>query len=250
MAGPGELAMPSLFARALFTTPPFVKLWNASIVRNTRPSLSGNLTEDIKAIIRQSEKRTAISDHLLTLYAEAIEVKPKVMVELGTEHGDSTRILAKVAEHWSGTLVSVDIEDCSDAVHSDRWLFVRSDDVEFGRYWPDWALAHGLQATIDFLFIDTSHLYDHTGAEMRVWFPYLGPQAKAVFHDTNLSAFFRRRDGSIGIGWDNQRGVIRAIEEYLGVRIDERLAFCGVVRGWLIRHDPICNGLTVLRRLT
>jgi hypothetical protein len=84
---------------------------------------------------------------------------------------------------------------------------------------------------------------------MRVWFPYLGPQAKAVFHDTNLSAFFRRRDGSVGISWDNQRGVIRAIEEYLGFRIDERRAFCGVVRGWLIRHDPICNGLTVLRRL-
>jgi len=239
----------TIISRALFTTAPIVKLWNASVPRNTRPPISGNLTEDIQAVIRQSERRTAISDHLLTLYAEAVEVKPKVIVELGTERGESTRVLAKVVERCSGILVSVDIEDCSDVVRSDRWLFVRSDDVEFGGHWPDWARARGLQETIDFLFIDTSHLYDHTQAEIRLWFPHLGPQAKVAFHDTNLSAFFHRRDGSVDISWDNQRGVIRAIEEYLGVSIDERRAFCGVARGWLVRHEPICNGLTVLRRL-
>jgi cephalosporin hydroxylase len=145
--------------------------------------------------------------------------------------------------------VSVDVDDRSAVVRSDRWLFVRSDDVEFGRDWLDWSRAHALPDRVDFLFIDTSHLYDHTLAEIRMWFPHLAPHAKTVFHDTNLRAFFRRRDGSIGTGWNSQRGVIRAIEEYLGVRIDERRAFCGVVRDWLIRHDPICNGLTTLRRL-
>jgi cephalosporin hydroxylase len=203
----------------------------------------------MKAIIHQSESRTDISDHLLTLYAEAMEVKPKVLVELGTRGGESTRVLVRVAERCAGTLVSVDTDDCSDVVRSDRWVFVRSDDVELGRNWSDWARARGLQGSIDFLFIDTSHLYEHTLEEIRVWFPHLGAQAKAVFHDTNTHTLYHRRDGSVGPGWDARRGVIRAIEEYLGVGIDERRGFAGVVGDWLIRHDPICNGLTVLRWL-
>ncbi len=176
-------------------------------------------------------------------------MKPKVIVELGTRGGESTRVLLKAAERSSGALVSVDIEDCADILHADRWIFVKSDDVELGHNWPDWAGRRGLPEGVDFLFIDTSHLYDHTCAEISAWFPRLASHAKAAFHDTNSGAFYRRRDGSISTGWKNQRGVIRAIEEYLGVSIDERRGFCGVVHGWLIRHDPLCNGLTILRRL-
>ena len=242
-------SMASLFARAFFTTPTLVKLWNAFVARNAELFLSGNLSEDIQAVVRQSEKRTSISDHLLTLYAEATEVKPMVTVELGTGGGDSTLVLLRAAERCSGTLVSVDVDDCSDVVRSDRWVFVRSDDVEFGRNWSNWARTRGLHQMIDLLFIDTSHQYDHTCAEIRAWFPNLGPQAKVIFHDTNLNAFNRYRDGFVSVGWNNQRGVIRAIEDYLGVRIDERKALCAVIGDWLIRHDPICNGLTVLRRL-
>jgi len=231
-------------------TDDFTRLWNACFARRIMPPLLGNLSEDVHAVIRQSEKRTDISDHLLTLYTEALELKPRVIVELGTRDGESTRVLLKVAERCQGFLVSVDVNDCSRVVSSDRWRFVRSDDVEFGRKWTDWAGANGLPKEIDFLFVDTSHLYHHTYAEIQVWFPHLGPGAKAAFHDTNLSAVFRRWDGSLGPGWNNQRGVIRAIERHLGVSINEHRSFCGVVRDWLIRHDPACAGLTILRRLS
>jgi hypothetical protein len=244
-------ALPRRLARdfAWTVTDDYARLWNASVARGTTASLSGNLSKDVQAIIRQSERRTDISDHLLTLYAEAFEVKPRVIVELGTREGESTRALLRVAERCLGTLVSVDTNDCSHVVSSDRWRFVISDDIEFGRNWSDWARTSGLPEEIDFLFVDTSHLYDHTLAEIQVWFPHLSSSAKAGFHDTNLSTVFRRRDGSLGPGWNNQRGVIRAIEKHLGVSIDERRAFCGVVRDWLIRHDPACTGLTILRRL-
>lgn len=244
-------ALPRRLARDFVwtVTDDLTRIWNASVARRTTASLSGNLSEDVQAIIRESERRSDISDHLLTLYAEALEVKPRVIVELGTREGESTRALLRVAEHCLGTLVSVDTSDCSHIVSSDRWRFVRSDDIEFERNWSDWARSRGLPEEIDFLFVDTSHLYDHTRAEIQVWFPHLSSTAKAAFHDTNLNTVFRRRDGSLGPGWNNQRGVIRAIEEYLGVRVDERRAFSGIVRNWLIRHDPACSGLTILRRL-
>jgi hypothetical protein len=245
------LSLPRTLARDFVwtITDDIAKLWNASLAGKTTPPLSGNLSEEIRVIICQSERRTDISDHLLTLYAEAVEMRPKVIVELGTRGGESTRVLLKAAERCSGTLVSVDIVDCSDTVSSNRWVFVKSDDVEFGQNWPEWSRRHGLPETVNFLFIDTSHQYEHTLKEIGTWFPRLAPHAKAAFHDTNMRTLYRRRDGSIGPGWNNQRGVIRAIESYLGVGIDERQDFCGVIDGWFIKHDPICNGLTILRRL-
>jgi hypothetical protein len=73
--------------------------------------------------------------------------------------------------------------------------------------------------------------------------------AKVIFHDTNLNKIGPRSDGCLQLSWDNDRGVIRAIEEYLGITINERRRFIGKVNGWLIRHWPNCNGLTILDRI-
>lgn len=222
--------------------------WNALLPPRSSP-VSGRVDPDVRQILEWSKRRTDIADHLLTLYGEAIELKPRVMVELGVRTGESTRVLVAAAERVGATLVSVDIDDCSGVARSPAWRFVRSDDVEFGKRWPSWAESNGLPKLIDFLFIDTSHLYEHTKAEITTWFPYLAPGAKAAFHDTNIKRWYRRRDGSFGRGWDNGRGVIRAIEDYLGAKFDETQPFVVIVNGWLIRHDPICNGLTILRRI-
>ena len=68
------------------------------------------------------------------------------------------------------------------------------------------------------------------------------------FHDTNLRRFFRRRDHTIGRGWNNSRGVIRALETRLGAGFDERRPFRGALESWQVIHDPVCNGLTILTR--
>jgi hypothetical protein len=58
-----------------------------------------------------------------------------------------------------------------------------------------------------------------------------------------------RRDGAIQLAWDNGRGVVRAIEEHLGIHIDESRECVEHANGWLLRHFPNCNGLTILDRL-
>jgi cephalosporin hydroxylase len=148
-----------------------------------------------------------------------------------------------------GTVLSVDVEDCATSNADASWHFVRADDVLFAATFPSWARELGLKPTIDVLFIDTSHLYDHTRAELQAWTPFLGSSGKVILHDTNLKKWNRRRDGSMGGGWDNQRGVIRAVEEFLGVQLDETREHVFANRGWLVRHYPECSGLTVLRRI-
>jgi cephalosporin hydroxylase len=99
------------------------------------------------------------------------------------------------------------------------------------------------------ILIDTSHEYSHTRAEIAVWAPRLSAGGVLLFHDTNLDAWFRRLDGKIEPGWDNARGVIRAIEELVGRSYDERTFFVDRAGGYAVRHVPWSSGFTILRKL-
>lgn len=206
------------------------------------------------AIRARTRRRSDISDHLPLLYRETIARRPKLMVELGTRGGESTLVLLTAAKAVDAPMVSIDIDDVGATVKQKepdltaRWRFVQADDVGFAAQFPAWCAQHGLPDAIDLLFIDTSHLYQHTVGEIAAWFPRLAPSATVMFHDTAMGEYYRRADGTIGRGWDNERGVIRAIEEALGLRIDEFRPFRGTARGWTVEHHPLCNGFTVLRR--
>ena len=205
--------------------------------------------EDIRAILDHCKDRTDINDHLLALYSAALSVAPKLMVELGVRTGESTNVLARVARKTGSYLVSADIDDCSNACSLPGWLFLQTDDIQFAKDFPKWTKNKGLPSEIDFLFIDTSHIYDHTVAEITHWFPYVRPGGKVAFHDTNQARIYWRRDGSMGLGWDNNRGVIGAIEHCLKCRLHERTDFTEQTQDWLIQHQASCNGFTVLTRL-
>ncbi len=193
-------------------------------------------------------RKTDISDHLPMLFTESLNIESKLIVELGVGDGESTFVLDRVANLWGAKLVSVDIDDRAEVSSFKDRIFVQSDDISFAAEFTDWCRKRGFEPVIDILFIDTSHLYDHTVAEIRAWFPYLASHCKVFFHDTNMSEVFVRKDGSTGKGWDNQRGVIRAIEEHLDTHFNEKIDFALAHRGWFIRHYTICNGFMILER--
>ncbi|HXM23690.1 MAG TPA: class I SAM-dependent methyltransferase [Terriglobales bacterium] len=199
-------------------------------------------------ILERSQARTDISDHLQTLFVESMPVRPSLIVELGVRGGESTFVLERVAELHQAQLVSVDIQDCSRVSRYPNWSFVKSDDIAFAGEFAAWCREHGTEPLIDILFIDSSHELDHTVQELIHWFPFLSDRAKVFFHDTNMKRVFKRRDGSIGLGWANQRGVIAAIEQYLGCSFDEQRDFTAFVEGWMVKHHANCSGLTILEK--
>jgi len=197
-------------------------------------------------INRHALRRTDINEHLPIIYDEAMRTKPKLIVELGVRGGESTFVFERVAKQFGAKLVSVDINNCLKSCMYDQWLFVQESDIVFAKRFKEFARQHKFDPSIDLLFIDTSHLYEHTVEEIRLWFPYLSAGAKVIFHDTNMGLIYRRKDGSKGAGWNNDRGVIRAIEDYLHVSLDERYEFVTNINGWTLRHIPTCSGLTIL----
>lgn len=205
-------------------------------------------SREVREILTRAENRTDITDHFTSLFAEALASRPRFIVELGVRTGESTFVLERVADHYSIPFLSLDIDDCSGVCKYKRWHFVQADDIEFSKRFPQWCKEKEVGPEIDFLFIDTSHLFEHTVQEIGHWFPYLSAQATVCFHDTNQQRFYFRRDGTAGLGWKN-RGVIAAIEKYLGTTFDETRDFVDLVNGWVVKHQFICNGFTTLIRV-
>lgn len=195
-------------------------------------------------VIRDIAKAdTDISDHLETIYKVCVDFKPHLIVELGVRGGESTRIFDFVNKEVGSKLISVDIDFCK-YENITNGTFYRADDVMFGK------MFKGLTTDpIDVLFIDTSHLYQHTKEEINTWFPLLNNKALAIFHDTNLNTQYFHRNGNVGAGWNNERGVIRAIEEYFGIKVDEttdcELDVTKDGSSWHISHKYLCCGLTI-----
>lgn len=133
-----------------------------------------------------------IKEHLPRLFEKA---KGNV-VELGVRHGISTCALLAGLEARGGYLISVDIDPNCGGLFADhpQWKFVASDSV---------AAAQLIEpGSVDLLFIDTSHTYEHTLAELRAWGPRMKLGATILLHDTD--------DGS------TYPGVRRAIIEFCG----------------------------------
>jgi cephalosporin hydroxylase len=218
-----------------------------SLSRNTDVRRTG--LKSLDEIIERSGISSPITGHLTTLFVESLEAKPKLIVELGVDVGHSTFVFERVAKLTGSKLVGVDTENCSKASDWNKWLFVQKDDISFAKEFRKWCLKKGIKPVIDVLFIDTSHEYEHTVKEIKAWFPFLSENAKVFFHDTNLREVYSNKDGSKGLAWDNKRGVIRALEKYFRTSFDETREFVDCRNGWIIKHHPYSNGLTVLKRI-
>jgi cephalosporin hydroxylase len=227
-------------------------------VRSARPARWRSSTPHpalAEALGPWADTPSDIRDHLGTLFAEAVAVQPRLIVELGTRGAVSTRALLAAADICDAHVLSVDIDDCSRTDLPERlrprWSFVRSDDVAFaGEPFAAFCADRNLPPAADVILIDTSHHYEHTCAELEHWLPRLSQSGVMMFHDTHMGdGWFRRLDGAVLQGWNNERGVIRAIEERLGRQWDESTCFVDLAEGFLVRHAPWSNGFTVLKRL-
>jgi predicted O-methyltransferase YrrM len=117
-----------------------------------------------------------IVQHLPRLFEEASRGEIRV-IELGVRSGNSTAaFLAGVEEH-AGHVYSVDVvrPRVPWRLHP-QWSFILGDDLEVADRIP----------RCDVLFIDTSHHYEHTLAELDAYVPKVKPGGVVLLHDTEL----------------------------------------------------------------
>lgn len=164
-------------------------------------------------------KPTDIHQHLPTLYSLVVDSKAKAVLELGVRAGESTVAFLEAVEATGGHLTSLDIDPCEAARAmikgyglEARWTFVHEDDLVFGAAWDK-------SKPWDLIFVDSSHIYEHTKKEVALFEPLVRPGGIMAFHDT--AAF--------------PHGVLEPIQEYLRGR-----------SGYRFENALHCNGLGVL----
>lgn len=133
--------------------------------------------------VRVSNTPSDIVSHLSRFVDLCDEVKATHVIELGTRTGVST-IAWLYALQGRGRLTSVDIDEQPPIGDYDHWTFIQGDDMD--------PAVQAQLAPAEIVFIDTSHYYDHTKAELAAYLPFVKPGGRMVLHDTQL----RRPGGS------------------------------------------------------
>ena len=149
-----------------------------------------------------------IREYLPFLREQARSRENAWVLELGARQGNSTlAFLAGVAESgghvWSVDVTNVirDPNGMAPWKGSRRWTFVHGDDMD-----PE--VQAKLPRKVDVLFIDTSHEYEHTLAELRAYMPRVAPGGVALFHDTHVM-------GWPGYQWDRDVSPVwAALDDY------------------------------------
>ena len=155
---------------------------------------------------RDYRSRSAV-DHdiwqqMPVLYAHARHPGARI-IELGVRGGNSTSAFLAGTEHSGGEVWSVDIAE--------------PDVPEYWRALPNWHLLvaddQSQEAVafcpdnVDVLFIDTSHYYEHTLTELRLYAGKVRPGGVVLLHDTDkrewpdVSRALNDFCGAAGLDW-------------------------------------------------
>ena len=206
--------------------------------------------EKVKELARQYD-RIAIAACLPMIYEEARASKPKLVVELGvSREALANKVLAFVAEENEATFVSCDLYDFSYVCKYPRWYFYQVEARALAVRWRQTCADLQVMPKVDLLFVDLDEKYETTRGVFLLWGSFLKEGSTIMLRCTNLKKELIYSDGRrTNLGWDNERGVMRAVEEDLGVYFDEAKPFSGKLNGYHVEHVPWGAGLTVLRRL-
>ena len=114
------------------------------------------------------------------------------ILELGVSKGVSTKKFLQLCESNNGFLTSVDIDNCSDVVKSDKWKFIHSSDDNFE------LIDKIIPKEIDFLFIDSFHEPNHVEKVFYHYYKFLKKGGVCIIDDTSWLPYIKNeyRDNS------------------------------------------------------
>ena len=121
------------------------------------------------------------------------------ILELGVKRGTSTKKFIELCNVNNGFLTSIDINDCSNVIKSDRWKFIHSSDDNFDM------LDKIIPKNLDFIFIDSLHEPNHVEKVFYHYYSFLKkggiciiddiswiPYSKNEYRDNEFSEYINR----------------------------------------------------------
>lgn len=138
---------------------------------------------DFNFVLNLATRSTDINEYLCSLYNMIVQSNSKTVIELGA--GYSTFALLAGVNDTGGHLYTIDMnESAQTRAHPDalrmladepNYTFIGRQSMDVAKDWTDKA---------DFIFHDTSHVYDQTKEELMFWPAMVNPRGFYVMHDT------------------------------------------------------------------
>ena len=116
-----------------------------------------------------------------------------IILELGVNRGRSTKRFFDHIENFGGSLYSIDIRNCEEAITSTKWNFFQCNDLnidEILKRFPN------LSKGIDLLFIDSYHDPSHVKYLLNNWFYYI-KKGGLIYLDDTESYLYRLKKNSV-----------------------------------------------------
>tara|TARA_B100000795_G_scaffold238249_1_gene199241 strand:+ start:946 stop:1674 length:729 start_codon:yes stop_codon:yes gene_type:complete len=135
-------------------------------------------------------------------------IKNPVILELGVNKGSSTAKFLNYINTKGGELYSIDIMDCSNITHSERfknistekWNFLKSNDLDLEKILNKFP---NLKNGIDLLYVDSYHDRVHVQKIIEKWFFYIKKFGYIFFDDTESCQYKKNRDYGHSINNDS-----------------------------------------------
>ena len=116
----------------------------------------------------QSElKKTLKIEKLLFIYNTIKDIKKINILEFGVRSGVSTNMFLNICEKKSGSLLSIDTDDCGNLFKNKRWKFLRSRDDNF------LFIKKHIKKKIDVIYIDSLHEPNHVKKILYYYYKFL-----------------------------------------------------------------------------
>ena len=140
------------------------------------------------------------NEHLRIMVDFLKKRKNPNILELGVERGSSTTAFCWIAEQINGSVFSVDIDDCSNAVISDKWKFIQSNDLNYKFILKKFEKLE--KEGIDLIYIDSYHENHHVLKLLNIWFIFVKKDGAIFIDDIDSFPFRKIKDTWNSIVYD------------------------------------------------
>lgn len=138
---------------------------------------------DFNYALQLAGRNTDMNEYILSLYNIVVQRNYKVVVELGA--GQSTYALTAAVNATKGQFYSVDVTSVAPLRGFEQGEGVLEKEPRYHQIvLDDMDLVKKWDKEIDFLFIDSSHLYKHTLDELNSWPKFVKKGGIIMMHDT------------------------------------------------------------------
>jgi predicted O-methyltransferase YrrM len=169
------------------------------------------------------------------------------ILELGVQNGASTKKFIELCDINDGFLTSIDIDDCSNVVKSDRWKFIHSSDDNFEK------IDKIIPKSLDVIFIDSLHEPNHVEKVFYHYYSFLKKGGICIIDDISWLPYSKNehRDSEFS-EYINRSTFNRILEIHNQNKNNFYLEFFFKDSGYAIitkkQKDPLNNSIKIQSR--